>query len=105
MAFPTYTCAQCGETFASDWSAEAAAKEYGEVFPAPMRDGQPPVAVCDVCYRRMIAAAPPAQLLAAMEAMEAALQACLGADTPELRRQYLEGRITTGFGWFTGPPR
>ena len=53
----------------------------------------------------MIAAAPPAQLLAAMEAMEAALQACLGADTPELRRQYLEGRITTGFGWFTGPPR
>ena len=49
----TYTCAQCGETFKSEWSDEEAQAEARANFsPEELADT---AVVCDDCYKMLMA--------------------------------------------------
>ncbi len=74
MSCLEYTCAECGGTFHSGASESDNLMEYQEVFTEEMRalDSEPPVTVCDVCYRRMMAEYPPAQALEEYKAKQKA---------------------------------
>ncbi len=55
------TCALCGETFESENTEAESLMEYQEVFTPEMRahGDEPPVSVCDDCYKRMMREYPP----------------------------------------------
>lgn len=46
----TFTCEQCGRTFARAWADEDAKREYERNFPLLDPDG-PKAVVCDDCYK------------------------------------------------------
>jgi hypothetical protein len=52
----SYTCAQCGGTFETNWSEADAVMEFQEAFTERERsmDADPPAQVCDDCYRDMM---------------------------------------------------
>jgi ssDNA-binding Zn-finger/Zn-ribbon topoisomerase 1 len=52
-----YTCDHCGGTFVQEWSDADALAEYEEAFSAEERaeDDEPPVRVCDDCYKLLMA--------------------------------------------------
>lgn len=52
---PRYTCAQCKETYFTDWSDAEAEQEYNEHFgglPKAVREER--ITVCDDCYRKFM---------------------------------------------------
>ena len=58
MSNPTITCAQCGETFQSDWSDEEAQQERAINF--PNLSDEDACIVCDPCYKTAMGQREPA---------------------------------------------